>query len=117
MGGLCLVGYVDGRPELVCGVSRDNLLSDRGQVWMLKTDVTAKHPIKYGKYSKRVLREFIRISGCRYLDNWCLAENKRSIRWLKWLGFTFDRDMEMHGHVWRHFYITAGEEHGSSGRA
>lgn len=117
MGGLCMVGYIDGKPELVCGISRDNLLSDHGQIWMLRTDETEKHPIKYGKYSKRVMRSLIRDSGCTYLENWCLAENERSIRWLKWLGFTFDRDMTMGGHVWRHFYIIAGDDHGSSGRA
>ena len=118
MGGTCLVCMVGGRPELVCGACRQDMLTDRGQIWMLHTDaVVRKQRKKFVQMSRGVLDRLIKGSGCTYLENWCLSENKRSVRWLKWLGFEFDRELFFQGHMWRHFYITAGEDHGDSSRA
>lgn len=118
MGGIVLVCMIDGSPELVCGACRNELLSGNGQIWMLHTDeVERKQHRKFVKLSRIVLEALVQGSHCDYLDNWCLAENTRAIRWLQWLGFHFDRDMEINGHTWRHFYITTGDIYGSSGRA
>lgn len=106
MEGPCMVCLIDGVPELVCGASRDGMLCDHGQIWMLRTDAVALHRKAFLEQSRIVLASLVRDSGCSYLANWCLAENRRSIRWLQWLGFTFDRDVFFLGHMWRHFYIT-----------
>jgi RimJ/RimL family protein N-acetyltransferase len=116
MGGICMVCMISGKPELVCGACRYDMLSDKGQIWMLHTDAVArKQRRKFVTMSKSVLDTLVKRSGCTCLDNWCLSENKQSIRWLKWLGFSFDRDVFFQGHMWRHFYITAGDDHGDRG--
>jgi len=113
LGGMCKVCMIDGSPELVCGACRDGMLSDSGQIWMLRTDVPARWPKLFMRYSAEILRALIADSGDIEYGNWCLAENVRTIRWLQRLGFVFDADAFFNGHMWRHFRITEGDIHGS----
>ena len=45
-------------------------------------------------------------NGCNYLHNWCMAENKTSLRWLRHLGFTIEDPEEFgeNGELFCHFY-------------
>ena len=61
-----------------------------GFPWLLGTD-------EITKYSKPFLREsraFVSTIRKHYtlLVNWVSGENKEAVRWLKWLGFTFETE-------------------------
>jgi len=81
--------FVDEAPLMMWGVSRvGSLLSMKGVPWMLAAD---------GFNDKKVQREFLKQSrfavdllqrGFRRLENCVHADNKLSVRWLKWCGFT-----------------------------
>lgn len=77
---------VDGELACMFGVGALSLLSESGVPWMLGTDVINRNKrsvITYGKqYIQAMLKEY------PHLWNMVHAENKRSIKWLKRLGFT-----------------------------
>lgn len=96
--------YMNG--ELVCilGVSAQSALSDVGCPWALITREVERPEVR---------REFIATSRAaldwmsedfRRLWNVVAEENRTAIRWLRWLGFTFDgRAVELRGHRFLHF--------------
>ena len=79
---------VDDVPAMMFGINRRSHLSQVGVPWLLATDEVEKHPMRFAYASKvyfdRMVRAFPK------MENHVLAENKVTIRWLKWLGF----DME-----------------------
>lgn len=81
-------GLLDGVPAVIFGINRRTQLSSVSVPWMLATDAVNAHPMAVAYASKvyfeRMERAFPK------MENYVLAENKTTIRWLKWLGF----DME-----------------------
>lgn len=77
---------VDGELACLFGVGPVSMLSESGVPWMLGTDVMNRNKrsvITFGKqYIQAMLNEY------PHLWNMVHAENKRSIKWLKRLGFT-----------------------------
>lgn len=88
MSEICRVGTVDDVPFCIYGVYRLSMLSSDGSIWMLGTDELSKHWYKFGRESKREVRDMI--SGFRMVENYCHAENKLTVRWLKWLEFEIE---------------------------
>lgn len=82
---------VDGKIACIFGLGQPSLLSDMGMPWLLGTPVMNKHRrsvIAYGKYYiPKMLEEFPHLWNIVHVDN------KRSIRWLKSLGFTISDPM------------------------
>lgn len=80
--------FVDDRPALIFGVCRRTTMSDTGMPWALGTDEADRHVTEYARQS-RMFFDGITQAYSR-LENYALAENVKTIRWLKWMGF----DME-----------------------
>lgn len=78
---------INGELACVFGVAPlRGLLGKQAAPWMLGTPLIDKHPSvlisESRKYAARMLSQYPHLLNC--VD----ARNKRSIRWLKWLGFT-----------------------------
>lgn len=78
---------INGELACVFGVAPlRGLLGKQAAPWMLGTPLIDKHPSvlisESRKYVARMLSQYPHLFNC--VD----ARNKRSIRWLKWLGFT-----------------------------
>jgi hypothetical protein len=82
------VGYVDGRPALICGLA----VSDGGETgdvfgipWMIATPLADWHAAKLLRRSRSVVAA-MRVLSPR-LRNYVDARNRAAVRWLIWLGF------------------------------
>lgn len=83
-------GILAGRPVLMWGVARAGcVLSPVGRPWLLSSDVIEN--VAKREFIRRS-REFVKIMRAEFpiLENYVHAENRLSIRWLKWCGFTMD---------------------------
>lgn len=78
---------VEGRPEIMFGVSPINVLAGVGGVWMLGTDVVVEHQKEFLRYSAEWRAKLF--VGYSVLVNFVSVDNHASIRWLKWLGAEF----------------------------
>ena len=80
---------VEGVPAFMWGVGRiGSLISVKGAPWLLGTDDVLKIHREFLRQSRAYVEQMHR----RFpeLENYVHAENKLSIRWLKWCGFTLD---------------------------
>jgi hypothetical protein len=75
-------------PCVMLGLVRRDLLSDYGVPWLLGTNGAIKHRREFLRLSPPVIQEML--SVCPKLYNYVHVDNKVSIDWLRWLGFTFD---------------------------
>lgn len=83
---------VDGVPAFMWGVARvGSILSDTGAPWLLGTPDIRKVQRDFLRecpgYVVRMQEMFPR------LENYVHADNAASIRWLRWCGFTAERDV------------------------
>lgn len=81
--------FVHGKPAFMWGVTRQgSLLSRVGAPWLLGTEslyaVRREFMRQSRAYVERMQERFPR------LENYVHAENKLSMRWLKWCGFVLD---------------------------
>lgn len=72
----------------VWGATRKSLISRDGVYWLIASRHAAEHPIAFARETKRLLGIFD--AQYQHLENYVDADNETIIRWLKWLGFTFD---------------------------
>lgn len=78
----------DGIPVAMFGLTSVNRLSGIGVPWLLSSEVAMQYKREFLLQSPPVVEQMLNI--CPKLYNYVHAENKVSIRWLKWLGFTID---------------------------
>lgn len=81
-----LTAFINGELACVFGCVPFQLIGERAAPWMLGTDVVDKHP---GELLRRC-RQYTTGMNKAYphLLNFVDARNHKSIRWLKWMGFT-----------------------------
>jgi len=82
----------DGEPAAIFGVNRKTLTSEIGTPWLLGTDVLDRAggialAVQSRVYFERMAAAF------PMLENWALAENRRTLQYLEWLGFAMDEPM------------------------
>ena len=82
--------FVHGRPAFMWGAARQGgLMSRAGAPWLLGTPaiLTVRHEFlrQCPAYIARMLERFSR------LENFVHAENRVSLRWLRWCGFTINK--------------------------
>lgn len=87
-------GYADGELVNVFGVSLVNAMTGLGAPWMITTNKVAKCRKLFLPLSREQNEGFHRYFD--RLENYVDTRNTRAIRWLKWLGYTFD-DPKPHG--------------------
>jgi hypothetical protein len=78
---------LDGYPVAIFGISVDED-SRVGSPWMLGTSAFDRHGMKLVKFSRDWVRGMIGLFDT--LENYVHAENTRSIRYLKLIGFTVE---------------------------
>lgn len=92
----------DGSPVGICGVNGS-------LIWLLGTEkllATASHRQQFIR-GGRAWVDGLLAGGHLYLENWALASNLRTLRWLRHLGFTVDvpepkgRSAQLFCHFWR----------------
>ena len=89
---------VDGKLACIFGVAPlDGLLGRRGSPWMLGTPVIDRNPRVLIDMSPAYLDTML--GQYPHLINRVDARNRRSIRWLKWLGFTLHPAQMFPGHT------------------
>lgn len=86
------MGYaflLDDKVEAICGVGQ------RNDPWLVATDELEKHPVMFYRASKPVITEMK--ERYDWLENWIDEDNKLTIRWLEWAGFSIDAPGIVHG--------------------
>lgn len=104
----CWAVLVGGKPIALFGAAEHPTDPNLGIPWMLGTDDLYDHPITFLKETKIYLG-FLRRTFKR-LANIVHAENEKSIRWLKWAGFTISDEARSYGphqEPFRVFYISS----------
>jgi hypothetical protein len=77
------VWEVDNKLIAMYGIARwDN----HNIIWLLATNEFDKYKIIFRKDCKKVFNEMMKKE--RHVYNYVLAESKKVVRWLEWLGFT-----------------------------
>lgn len=81
-------GSVDGKIACIWGLIPPTLMSTQAYLWLYTTELVKDHTFLFVRYSQRaieqMLEEYPTIVGV------CEANNTRAIRWIKWLGGTFN---------------------------
>ena len=77
-------GVVGGEPAMIFGVGA-TMLSDEASIWALGTDLCDKVPIAMVRIGRRVVQSFL--EDYPVLTNYCDSRYKKTIKWLKLLGF------------------------------
>lgn len=80
-------GLINDERCCMFGVTPVTALSSFGVPWLLGTDLLARYPVTFLRYSRPYFEEMQ--ATYRVLTNFVHDENVRSIRWLRWLGFEF----------------------------
>lgn len=78
----------EGGAIAVGGVARKSLIGDIGLIWMLGTPEIEDNPTAFLRSTKAFLQRVQKEYAS--LENIVDADNYRTIRWLRWLGFEFD---------------------------
>lgn len=84
----CWVGISNGLPVCVFGVVRTSILSNTGVPWLLATPEFEEEGLDIVRASKTyasLMRKHFRL-----LVNFVDARQEKSIKWLRWLGFTIE---------------------------
>lgn len=74
------------RVAAIVGVGKGSLLCESRAAWMLGSKIIIKHPRQTMYESKQWIDT--NIERYKVFRNYVDARHTRSIRWLKWLGFT-----------------------------
>lgn len=92
----------DGSPVGICGLNGTT-------IWLLGTDGLLATPSHRRQFIRggRLWIDGLMADGHRCLENWALASNTATLRWLEHLGFTIDtpqprgRSAQLFCHFWR----------------
>ncbi len=75
----------EGKVHAIFGVNPVPDMDKVGVIWMLATKTFDDHFMAFAAACKVVVEHMI--ENYEYLFNYVYVDNKKSIRWLKWLGF------------------------------
>lgn len=83
-----------GDPAAILGVSKSPY-QGMGVVWMLGTDAIKRHKIQFLRNSRPFLERLYEETGHEAYYNYTYAKNDLHHSWLRWLGFTFIREVSL----------------------
>ncbi len=84
----CRVIEINGRPAAILGLVPLDNVNGRGICWLLGTDDIERHAKAFCELCRQELAAMMK--RAERVENFVWAENRVSIRWLKWLGFEFE---------------------------
>lgn len=82
------IAVVNNEPCVMFGLLTSTLLTGGGVIWMLGSNASTKYKRKFLIETPKVIDEMFKV--CTYLYNYVHCKNTTTIRWLKWMGFTFE---------------------------
>ena len=90
----------------------DEGLRTHALIWCLGTDLIKRYAVSFAKESKAILQEWAKRYGSLY--NMVGAFNDDSIRWLQWVGASFDASAKIikNGEIFLPFVIHPEPEKG-----
>lgn len=91
--GICYTIFLDDEAIGMFGVVKPTLMSNYGVIWFLATDKMELIKKTFLRKCGSFINELYEV-GVDRLENYVWAQNKKSILWLKWLGFTFEEPKE-----------------------
>lgn len=103
----CCVLTADNAPLCIYGVRKMSHLSDTGVAWLLGTEEVEEHFMKFGRECGKELKNMM--GNLKMIENYCHVENRKTIVWLRWLGFKFDKPAPYgrRQEMFRRFYMEA----------
>ena len=98
------VVWINGVPVAIFGLVIRDILTGSGVPWLLSAEQVLNHKREILVHSKAGVSQMLTI--CPRLFNYVHAENKISIRWLKWLGFSIGEPERygMNGEIFHRFH-------------
>lgn len=103
------VATIDGVPACVFGAVPEPHDDRFGSVWLMGTDAITNHPRTFLRHSKEYLEKVA--EPFSLLWNCVDKRNDVHIRWLKWMGFTFIKEIPSFGEQRRPFLEFAKVTH------
>ena len=82
-------GLMDGKVVCIFGVSQISPLSEEARPWLLASDLIDETAHTFLRVNRVYIREIKK--KYPFLQNWVDCRNEKAIRWVKWLGFKFDK--------------------------
>lgn len=83
------LGYADGAPAAAIGViPYGSIFSSTAYIWLIHTRICEQHPLRFMRWSRRVLDEITR--DYPVIVGLCKCDSESSRSWLEWLGAVFD---------------------------
>ncbi len=91
----------------IFGFAKHNANDSKGVPWLLASDKLQKLSIRIARLCPFYINKML--EDAQYLENYILSEHTHSIKWLKWLGFSFDEPQEfgIFNKQYRRFYLCA----------
>lgn len=92
---------LDGKVICLMGIYSDTLLSDRGYIWFMETDLIEENKFIFIRRSRMMFDQLKQHFTCLY--GFVRTDNERSQKWLYWLGFKIGpkvKDNPMMRHFW-----------------
>ena len=85
----CWIGRTDGEIVCVWGLIPPTLMSHRAYLWLLTTNALAGHEFIFIRHSQRAIEQMHKLYPI--ITGHVEAKAAQSMRWLRWLGATFDK--------------------------
>ena len=89
-----------GEPFAMFGVGTEG---NEAYIWLLGSKGIEQNTLKFAKHSKKLLPELIKPYGV--VSNLVYSRYETSIKWLKWLGAKFIRELDINGSRFYEFII------------
>jgi hypothetical protein len=80
-------GVIDDQIACVWGFIPPSMLSDKAYIWLYTDEKVKDHQFIFIRHSQRVIEDMLEIYPTIVGD--AFVENRKAIRWLKWLGAEF----------------------------
>lgn len=84
-----LVGLIDEKLACVLGLVPPTLMSNQVYIWLYTTEAAKEHQFTFARQSQILLQEIFKSYDT--IVGHCDALATNSVRWLKWLGATFEK--------------------------
>lgn len=97
-----MAGLVNGKAVCIWGVVPESFIGPMGTPWMVASMALDEHAKAFLRRCKKMVQAMF--GEYEHLENYVDARNKRSIEWLKWLGFLVEPEPQPYGMLKQPFH-------------